>query len=168
VEPTQAQQRRTRAISFPEHSRAVSPNAQSAIVGVDSDTEPYHTVFLEDIRLKTRRKLFNYGRHIDLLWNPDSKSFALTDYAGSDYSRCTIIFVDESVPTIQLWDELVNSVTGDERSALLKNHHVYIAAAEWIDPDRLKVKVWGYGEANSSGFNRFFTYEKSRGFKRQR
>jgi hypothetical protein len=164
---TQGQQPRIKAVSFPEHPRAVSPNGHYAIVGVDSDTEPFHTVFLEDLRLRIRRKLFNYGRHIDLLWNPDSESFALTDYAGSDYSRCSIVSVDENVPPIQLWDELVNTVAGNEQKGLLKNHHVYIAATEWFDSGTLKIKVWGHGEVNSSGFTRVYTYDRGHGIRRQ-
>jgi hypothetical protein len=167
VTSTQAQQARTKAVSFPDHSRAVSPNRHYTIIGVDSDSEPYHTVFLKDLRLGTRRKLFNYGRHIDLLWNPDSKSFALTDYAGSDYSRCSIVSVDENVPPIQLWDKLVNTVAGNEQKSLLNNHHAYIAATEWLDAGTLKLKVWGYGNVNTSGFARFYTYDSGRGIRRQ-
>jgi hypothetical protein len=166
VASTQGQQPHIKAVSFPEHSRAVSPNGHYAIVGVDSDTEPFHTVFLEDLRLRTRRKLFDYGRHIDLLWNPDSKSFALTDYAGSDYSSCSIVSVDENVPPIQLWDELVKAVTGNDQKSLLKKHHVYIAATQWIDSGTLRVKVWGYGDVNPSGFTEFYTYDRDRGIRR--
>jgi hypothetical protein len=41
-----------------------------------------------------------------VLWNPDSQSFALTDHAGSDYLPCSIIYVDEKVPTIDVWTDL--------------------------------------------------------------
>jgi len=82
-------------MGFPEHSRTTSPNRDYALVNVDRETEPYHTVLLENRKLKTRRELFHYGRGIDVLWNPDSQSFALTDHAGSDYSLCSIVCVDE-------------------------------------------------------------------------
>src|ERR1700676_4135180 len=66
-------------VSFPEHSEAASPNGAYVIIGEENHAEPFHTAVLEDRVLKTRRKLFDYDRHIDLLWNPDNQSFALTD-----------------------------------------------------------------------------------------
>lgn len=164
---TQAQQAHTKPIAFPEHSRAVSPNGRYVLVGVDSDTEPNHTVFLEDLRLKTRRKLFNYDRHIELLWSPDSESFAVSDYAGSDYSLCSIVSVTGNVPPIQVWDELVKAATANEQKSLLHNDHVYIAATDWVSPRILKVKVWGHGEVNPAGFTRFYRYEIGLGIRRQ-
>jgi len=111
---TRAQQPHTKPVAFPENSRAVSPNERYVLIGVDADTEPNHTVFLEDIRLKTRRKLFNYERHIEVLWNPDSESFALSDYAASDYSHCSIVSVAENVPQVQIWDEMIKATAANE------------------------------------------------------
>jgi hypothetical protein len=136
------------------------------IIGEENRAEPFHTAILEDRVLKTRRKLFDYDRHIDLLWNPDSKSFAVTDYEGSDYSRCRIIFTDKTIPTIQVWDKLTKALTERDRKSLVENHHVYIAAVQWVSATALKVKVWGYGELNPSGFTRFYSYDRDGGVKR--
>jgi len=162
-----AQQPFTKPLALPPGSRAVSPNGRYVLVGVDSETEPNHTVFLEDLRLKTRRKLFNYDRHIEVLWNPDSESFAVSDYAGSDYSRCSIVSVMESVSPVQVWDELVKVAAGKERESLLQNDHVYIAATGWISARVLRLKVWGHGEVNPTGFTRFYRYEVGIGIRRQ-
>jgi hypothetical protein len=164
---TNAQQPHPRPIVFPEHSRVVSPNGRYVLIDVDADTEPNHTVFLEDLRLKARRRLFNYDRHIDLSWNPDSQSLAVSDYAGSDYSRCRIYSVSENVPPVQVWDELVKAATAKEKKSLLQNDHVYIAASDWISPRVLKVKVWGHGEVNPAGFTSFYRYEIGVGIRRQ-
>jgi hypothetical protein len=164
--PTRPQASITRPIDFPEHSRAISPDGRYSIIGIESDSGPYHTVFLEDRRTNMRRKLFEYGRHIEILWNPDSRSFVLNDYAGSDYSECKIISVDEKVRPIDVWDKIVKGITINEQRSLLENHHVYIAAREWISPDTLKVRVWGYGNVNHSGFTRFYIYDKKLGVQR--
>jgi len=164
---TQAQRPHTNAVSFPEHSRSVSPNGRYVLVGVDAGKEPSHTVYLEDSQLKSQRKLFNYDRHIDLLWNPDSESFAVSDYAGSDYSRCSIVSVTESVSPVQVWDELIKAAPVNEQKSFLRNDHVYIAATEWISSKVLKVKVWGHGEVNPAGFTRFYRYEIGLGITRQ-
>lgn len=164
--PAVAQRLTTKPISFPEHSQAVSPSGRYLITAVDSDSEPHHTIFLNDRRLKTRRVLFSYGRGIEILWNPDSKSFVLNDYAGSDYSECRIISVDEKAESINVWDKIVKDATAKEKRSLIENHHVYIAAKEWIGSKTLKVKVWGYGEVDRDGFTRYYLYEMGRGIRR--
>jgi hypothetical protein len=164
--PTSASQASPKIVSFPEQSQAASPDARYVIVEEENHAEPFHTAILEDRVLKTRRKLFDYERSIDLLWNPDSKSFAVTDYEGSDYSRCSIIFTDKTVPTIPVWDKLTKALTERDRKTLLENHHVYIAAVQWVSATALKVKVWGYGELNPSGFTRFYSYDRDGGVKR--
>src|SRR5258707_12492707 len=107
--PATASQASTNIVSFPEQSQAASPNARYVIIGGQNHAEPFHTAILEDRVLKTRRKLFDYGRHIDILWSPDNKSFALSDYEERDYSRCSIIFVGQTIPAIRHRDKLVKA-----------------------------------------------------------
>src|ERR1700730_11100862 len=122
-----ASQASPKIVSFPEQSQAPSPDARYVIVEEENHAEPFHTAILEDRVLKIRRKLFDYDRSIDLLWNPDSKSFAVTDYEGSDYSRGSIIFTDQTIPTSPVCDKLTKALTERDRRSLLENHHVYIA-----------------------------------------
>jgi len=159
---------KTYSVSFPEHSRAISPNRRYALINVDSDTEPHHTVFLEDRRLKTRRMLFHYGRSIEVLWNPDSKSFALTNYEGSNISSCMVIYVDQKVPTIDVWGELLEQVTTSERRIMTGNHHVYIKARTWDGAKTLKLKISGYGGQSPHGFTRFYSYDIGGGVRRDK
>src|SRR5262249_32296296 len=128
MSPAQESGPSARPISFPQHNRATSPDGRYAIVNVESDAQPYHAVFLEDHKLKTRRKLFNYDRWVEVLWNPDSNSFALTDHAGSDFSECRIISVERNAVITDVWAEIQRKTTPEERRHLTKNHHVYIAA----------------------------------------
>jgi hypothetical protein len=148
-----------RPISFPEHRKATSPGGRYAIVNVKSDVQPYHTVFLDDFKLKKRRKFFNYDRWVEELWNPDSSSFVHTDHAGSDFSECRIVSVERNTVIANVWAEIQQKSTAEERRQLTKNHHLYIAAQEWLNPKRLLVKVDEYGEFDRSGFTRFYEYE---------
>ena len=93
------------------------------------------------------------------MWNPDSKSFALTDYAGSNISACSVIDVDRKVPTIDIWEEILKRIGANERKAMQGNHHVYIAATRWEGSRTLKVKIWGYGDQSPHGFTRFYLYD---------
>ena len=146
-------------VSFPEQSQVVSPDGRYVIVGVDSDAEPHHTAFLEDRINKTRRKLFNYDRHVSFLWYYDSDLIAVTDYVGSDSSRCSIVSVDEKAPPTEVLDLLFRQLSESSREILkrhLTNHHVYVEASLWSKPMALKLKVSGYGEADPAGFTEFY------------
>ena len=90
-------------VPFPAQFQALSPDGHYVIVGVNRDTERYHSVFLEDRVRKTRRKLFSYDRHIALLWKSDSQHFAVTDFSSSDHSRCSIFSVDERLLPFKFW-----------------------------------------------------------------
>jgi hypothetical protein len=146
-------------VPFPAQSLAISPDGHHIVVNVDSDEDPHHTVFLEDWFLKTRRKLFNYERHVALLWNSDSQLLAVTDYIGSDTSRCSIISVDDKVPPMQALDLLFRQLGEDAKKTLqsqLSNHHAYVEATGWDGPTSVVLKVSGYGERNPAGFAEFY------------
>src|ERR1700684_4500591 len=87
-------------VSFPERSQAASPDGRYVIIGVHTDSPPHHTVFWDHHAQKTRRELFDYDRHIVLLWANDSKSFAVTDYIGNETSRWYMLSGAKSVPHI--------------------------------------------------------------------
>jgi hypothetical protein len=134
--------------TFPEESEAPSPNGRYVIVGENSDSEPHHTVFLEDRILNIRRKLFSYDSHIVLLWNLNSRVFAVTDfvgtYVGTDRGRCTIWSVEEKVPQIQVLDLIFGELADSGRKrieSILRNQHAYIAAYTWSGPMKIEVVV---------------------------
>jgi hypothetical protein len=139
------------------------------VVNVDSDSEPYHTVFLATDGSNERRELFTYERGMEVLWSPNSQFFVVNDYAGSDYSRCRVHSVETGKAPIQIWDELLASQSANVRSLLLDNHHVYIAATRWVTSISFNLKAWGYGDKSpsGSGFVRHFTYTVGQGFQKR-
>jgi hypothetical protein len=146
-------------VSFPDQSQAVSPDGRYAVLNIDSDRKPHHRAVLEDRSLKTRRKLFDYERHIVLLWDYDSQMFAVTDYIGTDSSTCSIISVDDKVPRLEAVDLLLRQLSEDAKKTLqseLSNHHAYVEASVWVRPTTLVLKVSGYGDKNSKGFSEFY------------
>lgn len=114
---------------------------------------------MKDRRLKTQRKMFEYERSVEVLWNPDNRSFALTDYGGSDFALCSIVSVDEKVQPIPVLDRILAKVSPQEREAIQRNDHLYVAAVKWVDNKTLKVKIWGHDSERRKGFSRFYRYE---------
>jgi hypothetical protein len=145
--------------SFPLMCYASSPDGRYQIIGVNSDAEPHHTIYWEDMVHETWRKLLTYDQRVDLLWNANSKLLAVTDFVGTESSRCTIYSVDESIPPIQVLDLLCSKLPKSEQKrlkSLLANHHVYVEASAWNGLTELQLKVSGYGDANPAGFSEIY------------
>lgn len=139
-------------VSFPSaQSEAVSPDRRFAVVNTDADAKPFHTLSLEDRRAKSHRKLLEYGRSVEVLWSPESTSFAVNDYAGSNVAECRVFSVLSDRPPLDVGDQIRSGITNTtELATLQKNDHVYYAAVRWTSPDVLRVKVWGHGAESPS------------------
>lgn len=131
-------------ITLPEASQAVSPDGRYAVVEAPDGSGAYHTVFIEDRRLKSsRRKLFSYDQRIIVLWNYDSRLFAVTKYTSGG-SDCTIFSADGSSPPISALAVLsrqLSRYTWEQLESRLSNHHVYVQAVVWMKPKTLQVRI---------------------------
>ncbi len=99
-----------------------------------------------------------YERGAEVLWNPNGKSFALSDFAGSDYAVCSIVSVNEKMEAIPVLENLLKRVPAAERENIKRNDHLYIAGIRWIDTKTLLVKIWGHDSDRRKGFERFYRY----------
>ena len=139
-------------VSFPAQSVAVSPDGRYVVASVYRKTEPHHLVFLEDLALHSRRKLFSYDNHLSLLWQPNSKSVAVNDYSGSGHSTCSIISVDAKIAPIQIDDALSHQISDGEWGKVkngLSDQHASIEALAWDGPPVVlvvQVSIDGYLE----------------------
>lgn len=149
----------SRLISFPSSRIAVSPNGRFAVIDPDSDEQRYHSLFLEDRRTHERRKLLEYQRWVEVLWNPNSTSFAVNDHMGSNISESYVYSTDPDKQRIDVEGKILAQMkTPGEKASVTQNLHVYWEAVRWVDSKTLRVKVWGYGEANPGGFTRYYKY----------
>src|SRR5882762_6847684 len=77
-------------IAFPGRvSELSSPDGRFVLRNVDSDQEPHHVLYLEDVWKKSER-LLAYGRHASALWCGHGQGLLINDYGGSDYSNCLL------------------------------------------------------------------------------
>ncbi len=157
---TGAARRPSPRVAFPSNRpRVVSPDGRFALINDDSDSEPHHKLFLEDRRTKSRRKILEYGRHVDVLWNPKSTSFVVNDYVGSNFSECLLFSTIADEPPVDVGDEVQHRITSSKQlTSIRQNDHVYFAGQRWLSSRTLQVKVWGHGDIDPSGFTRFYNY----------
>ena len=133
---------------FPgKRSELPSPDGHYVLVNVDSDREPYHSIILKEKSTSTMRKISDYGRSATVVWAPDSRHFALNDYAGSDFTNTHIIAVDESVPRIDIQMEILAHVR-----RLAGGDHEYFGVVRWLDNRHVIVHHWGHGESQQRAF----------------
>ncbi len=97
-----------------------------------------------------------------MLWNPDGKSFALTDHEGSNFALCRVFFVNDQIKTIPVLENLLKRVSVREQKEIQRNDHLYVQAVQWIDPDVLRIKIWGHDSESRTGFERFYRFSISK------
>src|SRR2546423_7329772 len=78
----------TNYAKFPgRRSELPSPDGRYTLVNVDNGRQNFHSISLKEKSTGTVRKITDYGRSAAVVWAPNSKRFALNDYAGSDYTN---------------------------------------------------------------------------------
>ncbi len=143
-----------------------SPDGRYSVVNIDSDKEPHHSLMLKNIGNGSVAPLHQYGRHVSVLWSPDSKKLVVNDYTGSSSATSLIFFVDRSA-TLDLQKELLKSLgESPDKISLTDNHHVYVVVSKWVDGQRVRLRVWGYGEVDPKGFSWQYVYTVGKSFRR--
>jgi len=88
------------------------------------------------------RPLLGFNRSCDVLWSPDSKRLALTDWGGSDYSEIVLVEVGKEPGPVTLGAQSFEKMMTWEES----HGHCYCEAVQWLDGDRLQVRVFGHAD----------------------
>jgi hypothetical protein len=119
-------------------SEIASPNRRWILQSVDRADEPHHSILLKDAAAGKTRKVCDYERSASAVWSPDSRHFALNDYEGSNVAETFIFSVDQTVPRIDLQNEILRS------GAPPHGGHEYLAVKRWLDAQRVMVRDWGH------------------------
>jgi hypothetical protein len=114
--------------TFPgEKSISKSSNGWYVVRNIDDENlHPTHRLELEDSLTRTKVKLFDYDRSVDVLWSPAGSKFIVIDYAGSDLTESYIYVIDKPLRRINVTDELQQKYPDSKR--IFKNDHVYVEA----------------------------------------
>ncbi len=150
---------RERFVSFPgSGADLLSPDGRYIIRNENRDSSPraftgaFHTLFLDETARKSRRKLCDYIRHVQVAWTADSSRILVNDYYTSNSSRALVFSVEQSAEsTIIDKNWLITALPAPQAERLRNNKHVYIQASG-MNGDRLLFNVRGYGEGDPAGF----------------
>jgi len=138
--------------TFPDKkSEITSPDGRYLLQDVDHNQE-YRVLFLKSMTTGKARQIYKYTRNASVVWSPDSRHFAIDDAAGSDYTETKILSVDETVPEIDVQQEI------RDKMDVPSGHHEYFYVAYWIDARRVVVYHWGYGGEDPNGFCECYVY----------
>jgi hypothetical protein len=155
-------------VSFPgPKSESKSPDGHYGVRNFDYENrEPAHTLTLIDTKTGSEFKIYSYGRHVDVLWSPNSSAFVVNDYEGSDASHPVLFVAPWKDQPIDLREKLIEflRVHGETKSATY-NHHTYFSATRWLSNNEILCRIDGYGQVNPSGFTSDYVYKFDEGFR---
>lgn len=141
-------------------SQIKSPNGYLVLVNIDSDSEPFHSLVLKNLRTGMEKTLQTYSRHITVSWSPGGDSLFVNDFGGSDYSNCLVYTFDGSFTPLDVTEEMRRLRPQD--SHLWGNHHIYIQASKWLNDTELLIRVHGYGDIDPKGYRACYVFSLSR------
>ena len=147
--------------SFPREKREIrDPSGLYAVTwkrGEDAGGKP-HRLFLKNLGTGRLSKLLDFYRQADVLWAPNGRFVAVTDWTGSNVSQI-LLFSPGRKKVVDLADELDRSL--GILPEISGNDHVYFEALSWDGSQKLLFKVFGHGEHDRNGFERTFEYNVS-------
>ena len=134
-------------VKFPPTDSTIDPTKRFLVECKEATDSSNHFLILKDLKNGKRRKVLEFERHLDFSWAPDGNAFAVTDWGGSDFSSAWIGFPSDSSKQIKL---------EYDSPQVKENHHVYFEVLRWQNPSSTLLKVSGYGEHDSNGFEKYF------------
>ncbi len=145
-------------------SESISPNGKLKIVNVDNggdsisgSIDANHALYLVDVKDQSRKLIYRYDRHVEIVWSTTGEKCVINDYAGSNYSLC--IFFDVKNPELlqNITDQVIEYFRKESGKSSLD--HLYCEGVRWRSDEKLVVNVRGFGGNDSNEFT--FQYEYS-------
>jgi hypothetical protein len=125
----------------------LSPDGRWKISWRRNGADDGHEVWLESAsETAAARRIYEFQRHAEVLWSPNSKLIAINDWAVSTEALTSVLRVrpDGAAAEINSFTDRVKKLVAREDLAALD--HVYITALKWSrDSMTLLVQVKGHG-----------------------
>lgn len=116
-----------------------------------------HRVYLIDLATKKSIEVSSFSRHVSVGWAPTGRALFVTDYSGSDSSRCMAFVVnDQPLQKLDISEQLRDSRLVPSKT--WTNHHVFCEVLRWVGRDQLLIRLHGYGDADPRGFSKRYRH----------
>ena len=146
-------------VSFPSQlSEAREPRGIYAVVWNEATERKRHELLLKTLKTGKTELLLQFDRQVDILWSPDGRHVAVTNWVGSNVAEI-VVFRPRLGKPIDLADVMDKAI--GVLPQISGNDHVYFEALQWLDRQRLRFKVFGHGDHDRNGFEQFFDYDIS-------
>lgn len=163
----------TQLIKLPGEVSAIpSPDGKYVLINVDSENEKQslslggnHALYLQNLKTGKQKKIYSYDRYIEILWSPKGSKLLINDHGGSDYSFPIIFLINDNKQPIDVGKQIKENMAMASNQSISGNHHVYIVGTKWLDENRVKIKIYGYGDVDPRGFTLWYEYSIQNGFK---
>ena len=129
-------------MSYPGSSVSTDPTGSWSIEWLEATQDTPHRLLLKDRKTDKVVPLYEFDRHVDVLWAPDGTAVAITDYAGSNESLIYVIHPNKPSARIDIEQSLI--ATLGNIPALYENGHRYFEAIKWLRPTILRFRIHAY------------------------
>jgi hypothetical protein len=141
------------AVNFPgKTSEIKSPDGLYTIKNVDQPYKggeiPRHVLLFLRKGQNSGIEILNYLRNVDVLWSPDSTSFVVNYWFGSNGASASLYRVNDLKHPIEIGDRLSKALSKNEdKLNISKIDHFYLFANKCINANQLEIKEAGHGES---------------------
>lgn len=155
-------------VLFPKAGELFSPDKRFVVYNVETNAPAsefvgiFHSLRIIDNVNGRSQKLCDYFGVAAVAWS-GNEFIMVTEYVSKKTSR-TLLFSVSSPENVVAIDKttLIGLVPAELRPTLRENDHVFIEASR-VDETTLRLRVWGYGKHDASGFRWSCDYALSEG-----
>lgn len=149
---------------FPDRKELLSPDGQYVVRSVDHVAQPgefagvFRTLVVEEVSSGRVRKLYDYVARVAVAWSGND-FIIVTDYVNKKTSRAIVFPVAPDRDGLVLdKTQLIPLLPEEQHVHLEQNDHVFVEASG-VEGRVLKLRVWGYGRRDMSGFHYACRYD---------
>lgn len=149
-----------------------SPNGMYEIFDVDKGFSPEgeqnREIFFRKKGSKVQQSILFYHRCVNVAWSPDSSSFLLNDYAGSNVIIPYLFNVNDLKHPIEINPRLMAAVHDKKDRYSIEHSDIFslVFSSRWINRDAVEMTCYGGGSKGVGCFKILYEWDLKNGFKK--
>ena len=140
--------------AFPGAKGTVSPHRRYRVSWVaPASSSESHALALENLRTGVSMRLMDFLRHVEVIWSPDDRYVAVTDYSGSTDSAVLIFRTSRPGRTLEVAPP--PAIAGKMGAY----GHRILKAVRWNKSNELIISAQAYGNEAATEYVAEFSYK---------